>query len=123
MPRLLVLGSRKGNGVITIREVEPEREPPVMAAVTVGVNVPPGVERIVAIDRGVVVGVEGLVGNAADPASVTVLGVGAPDWERVTVLGRPIAVEPDSSEIVTVYGAVLPTLIVDELGVRLTVKS
>jgi hypothetical protein len=95
-------GFRVIEGTITVSEAEPVRKPVPTLPVTVRVKVPPGVEPEVASVRGVMVGVEGLVGNGTGLERVTVVLPGEPVSDRRIVLGSDVVVEPEARAIVTV---------------------
>ncbi len=101
-PTIPEVGFRVIKETITVSVEEPVREPVPTLPVTVSVKVPPGVEPEVSIERVVEVGLDGLGGNGTGLARVTVLLDGAPVNDRRMVLGRPVAVEPEARETLTV---------------------
>jgi hypothetical protein len=56
----------------------------------------------IATESVVVMGVIDKLGKETELASVTVAPLGAPDCERVRVLGSPVVVDPETSETLTV---------------------
>ncbi len=100
-PTIPVTGLSVIEGATTVRVAVPVCEPVPTFPVTVRVKVPPGVDPEVAMVRSVTVGAEESNGNGTGLARVTVLLVGAPVNDSRMVLGNPVVVEPDDSEIVT----------------------
>ena len=102
VPTIPVDGVRLMVGIRTVRVACPVRVPASTPPVTVNVNVPPGVEFEVEIVSGVDVGLEGFDGNAMGLLSVVVVLEGAPVNDNSMVAGRPVVVEPDERDTVTV---------------------
>ncbi len=101
-PTIPEAGVRVINGTMTVKVAEAVREPPPAEPVTVRVDVPPGVEPDVATVREVVEEFDGLIGSDMGLARVTLVPAGAPASESRIVLGRPVVVEPEARETVTV---------------------
>ncbi len=95
-------GFRVIEAAITVSVAKPVREPVPTLPVTVSVKVPPGVEPEVAIVRSAEVGLDEFDGKETGLARVTVLLAGAPVNDRRMVLGRPVVVEPEARETLTV---------------------
>ncbi len=101
-PTIPEAGVRVIDGMTTVRFAEPLRELAPTEPVTVRVEVPPAVELEVAIVRGAAVEFDGLVGRGIGLSRVTSVPAGAPASESKIVLGRPVVVEPEVRETVTV---------------------